>query len=99
MSTFHSIDNYIIQLKISNQTRGKALPEDGAISAETCRAVLIIIQVFYCMCAVHCWYIKYIITTHKMEGMESFKTISMSNTLFGVTERRDQRVRTYPLPI
>ena len=32
-----------------------------------------------------------------MHGMESFKTLSIANTLFGVTERRDQRLRTYPL--
>jgi len=33
-----------------------------------------------------------------MHGMESFNTLSMPNTLSGVTERKDQRVRTYPLP-
>jgi len=33
-----------------------------------------------------------------MHGMESFKTLSIPSTLLGVTERRDKRVRTYPLP-
>ena len=39
----------------------KVLLEDGVISAETCRTVLIIIYVFYCIRA-FCWYIKDIIT-------------------------------------
>jgi len=53
---------------------GRVLPEDGAITAETCRRVLIIIiiiPVFYCIYA-FCWHIKEIITVRKVHGIVSF---------------------------
>ena len=39
----------------------RVLPEDGTIRAETCRKVLIIINVCYCVCG-FCWCIKDMVT-------------------------------------
>jgi len=50
------------------KTYYKSLPEYGAIMDETCSRVLIIIRVFYCICA-FCSYIKDIITVRKINGM------------------------------
>jgi hypothetical protein len=73
----------IKQLKVCNQTmwqfwaHDEVLPEDGAVSAETCRIVLIIIHVYYYECS-FCWYNKDIIIIRKMHGMESCKVILSS---------------------
>ena len=48
----------------------KVLPEDGEISAEIRRRVLIIIHIFYCI-STFCWYIKVVVTvriTHRMDS-------------------------------
>ena len=52
----------------------EVLPEDGSIRAETCKRVLIIVHVFYCIRA-FCWYVKDKITVRKMHGMERLQTI------------------------
>jgi len=59
------------------KTYDKVLLYMGAIMAETCRAVLIIIYVFYCVSA-FCSYIEDIFTVRKIHGMESFKTRLLS---------------------
>jgi hypothetical protein len=46
----------------------KVLPEDGSARAETCKRGLIIIHVFYFICA-FCWYIQDKIIVRKMHGM------------------------------
>jgi len=59
------------------KTYDKLLPEDGTIMDETYSRVLIIIHVFYVICA-FCSCIKDIITVRKINGMESFKTMLIS---------------------
>ena len=55
------LKNTVTMLSDSFGANDKFPPEDGAISAETCRRVQIIIHVFHCICT-FCWYIKDIFT-------------------------------------
>ena len=63
-------------------TYDKVLREDGAIMAETCRAVLIIIRVFYCLCA-FCSYIKLLNPTgHVMHQQFNIQQLYVLPTLY-----------------
>jgi len=73
----HICNKIYLLIIIFHPTCFSALPEVGAISAETCRRLLIIMHVYYCICA-FCWCINdtiYEKSTERKVMLEDIKVI------------------------